>query len=154
MWAHDYCTVCDKQCAPGSMYCSDSCRASELIKSHEISSSSNKLYSTLYTTCRRQSLTSPACDDPQCSSSTCLCADLDSSCSSYPSTPEMSPAYSASSPISIRSVGDKYDSKHSVLSSLPPSPLMIPTGYFSSMQKGHSEFTNTSINYRRWLSAV
>ena len=26
MWSQDYCTVCDKQCALGSMYCSDQCR--------------------------------------------------------------------------------------------------------------------------------
>lgn len=31
MWSHDYCTVCDKQCSPGSMYCSENCRQSEQL---------------------------------------------------------------------------------------------------------------------------
>ncbi|KAG5366118.1 hypothetical protein CJU89_0529 [Yarrowia sp. B02] len=29
MWSHDFCTVCDKQCPAGSMYCSDSCKTSD-----------------------------------------------------------------------------------------------------------------------------
>ncbi|AOW05593.1 hypothetical protein B0I72DRAFT_136724 [Yarrowia lipolytica] len=29
MWSHDFCTVCDKQCPAGSMYCSDACKTSD-----------------------------------------------------------------------------------------------------------------------------
>lgn len=75
MWAHDFCTVCDKQCAPGSMYCSDSCKMSELSQSSEISSSSGNVYSSLYTTSRHQSLRSPLalCEGPNCTSTNCIC---------------------------------------------------------------------------------
>lgn len=159
MWAHDYCTVCDKQCAPGSMYCSDACRASELVMSQEVSSSTTNVYSTLYTTCRHHSITSPlpACENPQCSNTHCVCdlaaADM---FDSYPSTPELSPALTASSsPISIRS--DKFHSgmpSSKTMLSPPPSPLMIPSGYFNSTKKEQTEFTSTSNNYRRWLSAA
>lgn len=224
MWSHDYCTVCDKQCAPGTMYCSDACRVNELHKSSEVSSTSDNVYSTLYTTCRHHSLSSPlpVCEGPNCTFTTCICGSqliqhtsshnhrhsstsssssssirgndyeeeyyFDSETMFYnydglsnPTTPELSPALTASSasPLSIRS--DRYlyskrptstrssSSSNGTNSRLspPPSPLMIPTSY----NKGHNgdskvghyhhhanslnkEFTNTSTNYRRWLSAV
>ncbi|VVT49238.1 uncharacterized protein SAPINGB_P002171 [Magnusiomyces paraingens] len=76
MWSHDYCTVCDKQCPPGTMYCSDVCRVRELNKSCEVSSSSDSVYSSLYTTTRHHSLSSPlpACEGINCTSTTCVCS--------------------------------------------------------------------------------
>lgn len=197
MWSHDYCTVCDKQCAPGTMYCSDACRASELHKSQEVSSSSDSVYSTLYTTCRHHSLSSPLplCENPGCTPTCCTCESaafitstgapnaakgafplisqglyytpntFDSYDFSNPTTPELSPALTASSasPLSIRSDKFMYNHAHdksqprtaSLASKMspPPSPLLIPSGYYTS-PKASNEFTSTSSNYRRWLSAV
>lgn len=56
MWSHDFCTVCDKQCPIGSMYCSETCREAEHVASMNTtpspassgldSSSSTLFYST------------------------------------------------------------------------------------------------------------
>lgn len=71
-WTQDYCTVCDKQCPQGSVYCSDSCRLFEeraigLCAPEQIH---NLVYSSLYTTGKHVSLSSPRCD---CIGSECVC---------------------------------------------------------------------------------
>lgn len=37
MWNHDYCTVCDKQCSPGHVYCSEECKGREIAQSRRSS---------------------------------------------------------------------------------------------------------------------
>ncbi|KAG5357197.1 hypothetical protein CJU90_6021 [Yarrowia sp. C11] len=44
MWSHDFCTVCDKQCPAGSMYCSDTCKTSDTAVAVPASNASSTLY--------------------------------------------------------------------------------------------------------------
>lgn len=184
MWAHDYCTVCDKQCSPGSMYCSDTCRLCEQDQSGTVSFNSDTVYSTLYTTGRHHNLSSPLhngnCENAHCKSTgTCYCASTIGNTEDLMYSPALSmvsPALtvcSASSPMSLQS-----------LDYAPPlSPLLLaqrhnsatgqqqrravlhPSSVVGVTNQGTGkggvtqspavyEFTNTSTNYKRWLSSV
>lgn len=44
MWSHDFCTVCDKQCPAGSMYCSDVCKTSDTAVAAEPIANGSTLY--------------------------------------------------------------------------------------------------------------
>lgn len=136
MWAHDYCTVCDKQCAPGSMYCSDSCRLTEHDSSSKVSPSDDDVYSMLYTTGRHHSLSSPEPFKPSYSSHLLTSPDL-----------LASPALTVSSAISIDSLEQRQ-----LVNTPPLSPVLSPL----SMQPhgfNTTVSTTTSVNYKRWLSS-
>lgn len=196
MWAHDYCTVCDKQCAPGSMYCSDSCRLSEAASSLTVSSHSDNVYSTLYTTGRHHSLSSPllsSCDQshPLCLTGNCVCADDNDEHThnnnnqdehhAEDDEPWLSPAltvstspavsiqeslkigsYSPSGPVHVPNQFGSHHHGHShrPLNTPPLSPSMLgPLALPRSKVPDQSTpvvdmFTNTSVNYKRWLSSV
>lgn len=195
MWSHDYCTVCDKQCPSGSMYCSDACRSCEQAACTNVSSASDSLYSTLYTTGRHHSLSTPsatalACKltHPLCETGNCVCQysdelrKLDLSDSEQDREIEedvwLSPALTVSSSpaVSIQSdffrsfAGKNRESNiHSLGGGTPTPPLspslmdvadMEPRTDPLTMQPLNSPvaeekiFVNTSVNYRKWLSAT
>lgn len=162
MWSHDYCTVCDKQCQPGSMYCSDSCRVNEQSTSSTVSYSSDSVYSTLYTTGRHHSIysTSLAGDEGLFSPATTAAAAASTAPVEFrsPFSPTASPALTASSasPMSIQS-NDFYSAQTPPLSPMLLSQYVKVPASQQQQQKqrqGSLEFANTSSNYKRWLSSV
>ncbi|CDO55647.1 hypothetical protein DV451_002489 [Geotrichum candidum] len=135
MWSHDYCTVCDKQCSPGSMYCSDSCRLSE--QSTSSVTSSDNIYSTLYyTSGRHNSLSHPTPSSGSTHANANAYSPALTTCSSVLSSPAQS----------IRSLEDSHKL----------SPLLLAQHDDDLDFTTHSspKFTNTSLNYKRWLSSV
>lgn len=171
MWSHDYCTVCDKQCSPGSMYCSDTCRLSEQSSCGTVSYSTDTVYSTLYTTGRHHSLSSPyhPPQQPQYSSHS-------------PMSNAASPALTtASSPLSLQSLHSNEEYFGCAPATPPLSPMLLcqqPRGQATHHHHEHgqglkvpkggnspmlstsggademAQFANTSTNYKRWLSSV
>lgn len=44
-WTPEFCTVCDKQCILGNVYCSDGCRELDMRKSEQVSDTASALSS-------------------------------------------------------------------------------------------------------------
>lgn len=178
MWAQDYCTVCDKVCPSGSVYCSDGCRAFEKARSHgagaipEPSAAWNGLYGG-----RQPSLRTPCVCESKC---TCMTP----ASSATPLTPE--PArFLYDSPLLKPAGASSGAGSSSAQLSPPPSPLLIaeeraiphaaaanrdvfsyslgasrtgkslesstPRAAAGSCPSG---LAYTADNYRRWLTAI
>lgn len=153
-WTQDYCTVCDKQCPQGSVYCSDNCRLFEERATGQYVPEQihNLVYSSLYTTGKHISLSSPRCD---CVGLECFCGANDhsehfeSSCGSASSSsanghkeflynsPLLGPTTRSSRRGSISSsYGNHYSTSYSHHPmSPPPSPLMIPASTTYGLKK-------------------
>uniref|UniRef100_A0A060T9E7 ARAD1C44000p n=1 Tax=Blastobotrys adeninivorans TaxID=409370 RepID=A0A060T9E7_BLAAD len=152
MWDHDYCLVCDKQCAQDAVYCSDECRRQDSIninnhhrgetqdtKRHSLSAlgSNNSSHFTL--------------DLDQC-------PDL---ISSSPDDDLHGEDYFSARTTHLGHMGLDHSSREKEFMyqspllapqrtiSPPPSPLLMPlSNYYGSVKPAMA-----SVNYRRWLAS-
>ncbi|CAN6643871.1 hypothetical protein TRVA0_020S00958 [Trichomonascus vanleenenianus] len=174
MWSHDFCTVCDKQCPQGAMYCSDKCRMIEQTTSEEIALSMSFNPSPEYL-CRYHATSSGSCtcdhhsedvDYFSLSPASNLPAHNNSVCSSSSSNRSGSDHFMYDSPLllpqgskSSASLASSVASSE-FLASPTLSPLLIPSSstQFTSKETASGVSTTpamtASLNYRRWLTAA